>query len=173
MGIEKDVLEDMSLAMAFYLQQHGVIDSEEEDRLKVTDVVKELLANNEIRLVSARLDFRVFDPASKNELLRKLAVKIGLQGERRLFLRARLRRRLLRHQQRRSRLWQRARYCCPAPTAGHALLQLLLCGTPRTLGLCRHRQGKQEAIDGERNIVRRRMEAHEGHEDHGKVADDL
>jgi hypothetical protein len=74
-GIEKAVLEDMSLAMAFYLQQHGVIGSEEEDRLKVTGVVKELLVNNEIRLVSARLDFRVFDPASKKELLRRLEVK--------------------------------------------------------------------------------------------------
>jgi hypothetical protein len=74
-GIEKDVLEDTSLAMALYLQQHGVIDNEEEDRLKVTDVVKELLVNNEIRLEAALLDFRVFDPASKNELMRKLAVK--------------------------------------------------------------------------------------------------
>jgi hypothetical protein len=69
-GIEKDVLEDTSLAMALYLQQHGVIDNEEEDRLKVTDVVKELLVNNEIRLEAALLDFRVFDPASKNELMR-------------------------------------------------------------------------------------------------------
>jgi hypothetical protein len=74
-GIENDVLEDTSLAMALYLQQHGVIDNEEEDRLKVTDVVKELLVNNEIRLEAALLDFRVIDPASKNELMRKLAVK--------------------------------------------------------------------------------------------------
>jgi hypothetical protein len=79
-GIEKDVLEDMSLAMAFYLQQYGVIGYKEEDRLKVTDVVKELLVNNEIRLEAALLDFRVFDPASKKELLRKLEVKTNYKA---------------------------------------------------------------------------------------------
>jgi hypothetical protein len=72
-GIEKDVLEDLSLAMALYLQQHGLIDKQ--GWLTVTHVVKELLVHNVIRLEVALLDFRVVDPASMYELIDLLWTK--------------------------------------------------------------------------------------------------